>query len=204
MLIGTTIPILLAILGIVFGMAAARDVRRGGARFYALERDLMLRRANFWLVLSVVLFSASVGLLVFDTQQQEAAEEAARATATAEFAAATASAPLVAATATPDFAESLPPVVAPPPTEDPNAPTPTPTPIIRRAIVENTGGSGVYLRERAGTDALDVMVLRDGDILTLIDQEQPVEANGYRWVKVRTIAGQEGWVAELFLAVQNR
>ena len=71
-------------------------------------------------------------------------------------------------------------------------------------MIEGTGGSGAYLRDAPGTNSNTIEILDDGAIVTLVDSEEPVDANGFIWVKVRTIAGDEGWVADLYLAVSDR
>jgi hypothetical protein len=65
-------------------------------------------------------------------------------------------------------------------------------------MIDNTGGSGVNLRERPGTAGRELEVLRDGNTVVLLDDE-PQQANGYTWIKVRTPLGVEGWVADIFL-----
>jgi hypothetical protein len=94
--------------------------------------------------------------------------------------------------------QSQPPTPSPTATNDPNIPTVTPTPIICRAIVEGTAGSGLTLRDAPG--GADVSILPDGSILTLLEDE-PEEVNGFTWRKVRTVAQEEGWVVEEFLKI---
>ena len=72
---GTTLPLILAILGTVAAIAAYRGIGRGGSRFYQLERDALLRRASFTLLAAIVLFVASVGLLVYQQSNMVIAEE---------------------------------------------------------------------------------------------------------------------------------
>lgn len=195
---GLSIPILLGIIGAVFAVAAYRSVQRGGARFYQLERDAILRRAGFYQLASLVTFAASVGLLVY-TQAFVPVED----DGFVEDGAAD-SAEVAPATPTPPaqviVVEDQPPTIAiePSPTPDANAPTLTPTPIIRRAEVTGTGGSGAYLREGASTLATDLQVLDEGTLVTLIDDEI-IEAEGFNWVRVRTLGGTEGFVVDLYL-----
>ena len=66
---GLLLPILLAAIGFVVALVAYRGIRRGGARFYTLEREAMLRRASFSLLLSVLLFLAAISLLMLERQQ---------------------------------------------------------------------------------------------------------------------------------------
>ncbi len=61
---GIFIPLALAFAGFVAAIAAYRDIQRGSARFYTLERESVLRRAGFILMGSALLFSAAIGLLI--------------------------------------------------------------------------------------------------------------------------------------------
>ncbi|MCZ7672878.1 MAG: glycosyltransferase [Chloroflexi bacterium] len=45
------------------------------------------------------------------------------------------------------------------------------------------------------------MILQDGSILTLSQSEAAQEAGGFVWRKVKSITGQEGWVAEDFISI---
>lgn len=194
-----TMPILFGLAAIILALLANRDVRRGASRYYTLEREILLRRARKLLLGALGLFALSLGWLGYNYQRAISQEETANATATA-FVTITINAPNALAT---PVIEQFPPTLPPPPTEDPNRPTPTPTVPIRRAIIENTGGSGVYLREGAGTTFKDLLRLNDGDIVTLLNTE-PIEADGYRWINIRTTSGIEGWTVELFLTIQER
>ncbi len=201
---GTLIPILLAIGGCITAFMAYKGIQRGGARFFQLERDGMLRRASFTQLASLVLFVASIGLLLYQQNQlraeleqdQEAlAENSAENIAIAD---ATLAAPEV-------IIDSQPPtiVIEPDPTDDPDQPTPTPTPELRRAEISNTGASGAYLRGSASTSGEELQILDEGSLVTLVD-EDVVDADGYKWVKVRTLGGDEGWVAEIYLTPFER
>ncbi len=201
---GTFIPIFLAILGLIAGLIANRTIRRGSARFYALEREALLRRASFFTLAAVVLFATSVGLMAYNTQQSRQIEtDQQTLNDSAATAAANTQSNIVIVTTTP-VVQNQPDTPVPTETIDPNLPTPTPTPIIRRAYVENTGGAGAYLRDRAGTDGEELEILREQTIVTLLDDVQPVDANGFNWIKVRTVAGEEGWVADFYLTISNR
>jgi hypothetical protein len=183
---GITIPIILAIGAVIAALSAYRGIRRGAARFYTLERETMLRRASFTLLGSMLLFLAAVALLVYGQQQlagDPAGEE---------------SGP-IAVTATPEpELQTQPPTPTMTPTPDPAIPTATATAVICRAIVDGTAGSGLTLRDAPG--GADITILPDGSILTLLDEE-PVEANGFTWRSVRTVAREEGWVVEAFLKI---
>lgn len=190
------IPFALAFLAILAGFSAYRSIQRGNARYYALEREHILRRAGFTLLASMALFVATVGILFWQQQRllapsddEIAAEGTPEATVVTDLSA----------------LDTLPPTASPVPTIDPAIPTLTPTPFLRKGIIGETGGSGAYLRDRPTTGAEEVQILDDGEIVILLDSEEPVQANGYTWLKVRTnIGGQEGWVADIFLTVSER
>ncbi len=185
---GITIPIILTVVAVIVALAAYRGIRRGGARFYTLERETMLRRASFTLIGSVVLFLAAIGLLVYNYQQTidpnvVIIDESGSVEATV--------------TAEPEL-QIQPPTPSPTATADPNIPTATPTPIICRAIVDGTSGSGLTLRE--APSGPEMSILPDGTILTLLEDE-PDEVNDFTWRKVRTVSQEEGWVVEDFLKI---
>ena len=185
---GITIPVILTVVAVIVALAAYRGIRRGGARFYTLERETMLRRASFTLIGSVVLFLAAIGLLVYNYQQTidpnvVIIDESGSVEATV--------------TAEPEL-QIQPPTPSPTATADPNIPTATPTPIICRAIVDGTSGSGLTLRE--APSGPEMSILPDGTILTLLEDE-PDEVNDFTWRKVRTVSQEEGWVVEDFLKI---
>lgn len=186
---GLIFPIFLTILGLVIALTAYSSIRRGGARVYTLEREAMLRRAGYTLLASVFFFLASMGLLIYQNQQltiEEAIE----------------SGEVIEEIPTPTPTISIfPPTPTLPPTIDPNIPTITPTPVLVRAIVEGTGGSGVYLRDTPG--GTEIEILPEGDILTIID-EPTQQLGGFVWVKVRLVTGTEGWVVQDFLKIRER
>jgi hypothetical protein len=186
MLTGITLPILLTIAAVIAAISAYRGIRRGGARFYTLERETMLRRAGFTLLGSMALFLAAIALLVFNYQQLTN-EGVVNAEDEGNL--------VVTATSEPQL-ESQPPTPSPTATTDPSIPTPTATPIICRAIVDGTSGSGLTLREVPGGP--EVSILPDGTILTLLEEE-PQDVNGFMWRMVRTVGRDEGWVVEEFL-----
>lgn len=181
-------PLILTIAAVIAALSAYRGIRRGGARFYTLERESMLRRASFTLLGSMILFLAAVGLLIYNYQQLV---EPGLTTADQS--------PTVAAAETPELVlETQPPTATTTPTPDPNIPTATPTPIICRAIVDGTAGSGLTLREAPA--GAELGILPDGSILTLLEAESE-EVNGFIWRNVRTVAREEGWVVEEFLKI---
>lgn len=184
-----TLPIGLAIIALILALSAYRGIRRGGARFYTLEREAILRRASFSLIASVVLFIGSVGVLLYDRQQLTAVESG----EVVENG--------VVATLTPETPlETFPPTNTPEPTADPNVPTMTPTSMICRGVVQGTSGSGLTLRETPG--GTEVVVLPEGEIVILVDAE-PVVQNDIVWRQVRTVGQREGWVAENFLTISD-
>ncbi|MDX1614619.1 MAG: hypothetical protein R3300_09940 [Candidatus Promineifilaceae bacterium] len=192
---GTTIPAILTILALIAALAAYRGIRRGGARYYTLEREALLRRASFTLLGSVLLFLAAIALLMLGQTEDTAPGATEGQVSTSPEAEAPAAAQ------TPDPAlESFPPTPTATATVDPNVPTPTPTPVICRAVVDGTAGSGLTLRESPGGP--EIAVLPDGTILTLLESE-PVDSGGFRWRNVRTVARDEGWVVEEFLQIGN-
>lgn len=185
---GITIPVILTVVAVIVALAAYRGIRRGGARFYTLERETMLRRASFTLIGSVILFLAAIGLLVYNYQQTidpnvVIIDESGSVEATV--------------TAEPEL-QIQPPTPSPTATADPNIPTATPTPVICRAIVDGTSGSGLTLRE--APSGPEMSILPDGTILTLLEDE-PDEVNDFTWRKVRTVSQEEGWVVEDFLKI---
>jgi hypothetical protein len=183
------IPLILTLIGLAVALNAYSGVRRGGARFYTLEREAMLRRATLTLLASVFFFLAAVGYLIY-TNQQLRLELAVESGETVE----TIPTPTVTLAIFPPTPEAT-------ATIDLSAPTPTNPPILRRGVVDGTGGSGLYLRSEPGGEELEI--LPDGDIVTLVE-EPSQEFNGFTWVKVRLLTGVEGWVVEEFLIIRDR
>ncbi len=186
MLSGITLPLLLTVAAVIAAVSAYRGIRRGGARFYTLERETMLRRAGFTLLGSMILFLAAISLLVFNYRQL---------TDDGAVNAENEGSLIVTATSEPQL-QSQPPTPSLTATIDPSIPTPTATPIICRAIVDGTSGSGLTLREVPGGP--EVSILPDGTILTLLEDEAQ-DVNGFVWRMVRTVGRDEGWVVEEFL-----
>ncbi len=178
------IPLIFTIAGLVLAFMAYSGIRRGGARFYTLEREAVLRRASFSLIGSVLLFLTAVSLLIYQEQQRLIAEEAA--TAEAETVEATPTLPL------PVLSSDV------TPTTTLEAATPTPTVVICRGVIEGTGESGLLLRDTPGGEEMET--LPEGTVVNLLPDE-PQEANGLVWRKIRTVFGEEGWVAQDFLTV---
>ena len=59
------IPLGLAFLGLILAFVTYRNIRRGGARFYTLEREHMLRRAMLTLAGTVFFFMLAIGYLIY-------------------------------------------------------------------------------------------------------------------------------------------
>jgi hypothetical protein len=187
---GVFLPLLLATLAVIAAIVTYRDVRRGGARFYALEREAILRRAGLTLIASTLLFLGAVGLLMVERQQN--VEQLAVLSGEEVEGVPTPTATL----------STLPPTDTPTATPDPNAPTVTPTPLVCRAEVQGTGGSGLNLREEPG--GAELQILQEEEIVTLLDDEGPVEIGGTTWVKIRTaVTRTDGWVALDFLLIER-
>ncbi len=183
------IPIVLTFAGLLLAIATYQSIRRGGARFYTLEREAILRRAMLTLLGSTLLFIAAVGYMASQELQSQAAEEETETLVDGE----------VTVTPTPELSV-FPPTPSPSPTVDAAIPTATATPIICRAIVEGTSGNGLTLRDAPG--GADLGILPEATFVTLIQEEPPQEANGITWRKIRdNISGDEGWVAEQFLSL---
>jgi len=189
------IPLGLAFLGLILAFVTYRNIRRGGARFYTLEREAMLRRAMLTLAGSVFFFMLAIGYLIYTDQPATTIEEPAEGEVVEGEEGETAVTP------SPDAIEleTFPPTATITPTPDADIPTATPTPIICRAVVEGTSGNGLTLRDVAG--GAEVIILPDGSILTLYQQEEAQESGGLLWRKVKSISGEEGWVAEDFIRI---
>lgn len=183
------VPIALSFVGLLLAIATYQGIRRGGARFYTLEREAVLRRAMLTLLGSTLLFIAAVGFMAAQELQSQAAVEEAEAVLEGE----------IEATPTPELGV-FPPTPSPTPTVDAAIPTATATAILCRAIVEGTSGNGLTLRDAPG--GADLGILPEATFVTLIQDEPAQEANGITWRKVRdNISGDEGWVAEQFLSL---
>lgn len=181
------IPLALSFLGVVAAFASYRDIKRGGARFYTLEREAILRRASLTLMASMLLFIAAIGLLVVDRQEQTAVSDAEGEVLEGVV------------TITPSPAvEQFPPLPTETATPDLSFPTATPTRPICRAVVEGTFGNGLTLRSEPGGE--QISILAEADLVTILDQG-PTSANGIEWRQVRSLFGDEGWVAAEFLSL---
>ncbi len=61
---------MLTIAGLIGMIYTYSSIRRGGARVYSLEREIILRRATSALFISTLLFLGAVALLVVQGQGQ--------------------------------------------------------------------------------------------------------------------------------------
>lgn len=190
---GLFLPILLFVGALAATFMTYRNIRRGGARFYTLEREIILRRAAFTLVVAAVLYTATLGLLYYQRQQLVAVTEP---PAEAEGGSANGVTGPQVTTPTPLF-EQFPPTATP--TSTTPQPTITATPLVCRAVVEGTSGSGIYLRD--APQGNELVILAEGTLLTVLEDE-PVEAGGFVWRKVREVGGEEGWAAEDYLTMR--
>ena len=66
---GIVLPALLIFGGIIAAFVTYRNIRRGGARFYTLERETVLRRALLSLAASVLFLLAAIAILFYQRQQ---------------------------------------------------------------------------------------------------------------------------------------
>jgi hypothetical protein len=183
-------PALLIIAGIAAALVTYRNIRRGGARFYTLERETVLRRALLSLGASVLFFLAAIGLLFY--QRQQLVEALAPPTEEVIDAGDGTPAPV----GTP-FIEQFPPTATA--TSTTPQPTETATPTLCRGVIDGTGGNGLTLRD--APQGAEIIVLPDGTLLTVLD-DPPVESGGLVWRKVRAVGGDEGWVAQDFLTIR--
>jgi hypothetical protein len=184
-------PLILTFIGLFLAFTTYRDIRRGGARFYTLEREQILQRASLSLLGSVFFFLLAVGLFAYNYQQSQPVEASAPGEAVEDEGE-------TIIMSTPEL-ETAPPTPTLTATPDAAIPTATPTAIVCRAVVEGTSGNGLTLRATPGGE--EMAVLPDGSILTLFQGEAPQESGSLLWRKVRTITNQEGWVAQDFIRI---
>ncbi len=194
---GYIIPLGLAFVGLIMAFSTYRNIRRGGARFYTLEREAVLRQAMVTLAVSVLFFLLAIGYLIYT--DQPATTEAPPEGEVVEGEEGTEIETAVAPSPEALELETFPPTPTITPTPDADIPTATPTPIICRAVVEGTSGNGLTLRDVPG--GIDLLILPDGSILTLYPDEGAQESGGFVWRKVKSITGEEGWVAEDFIRI---
>lgn len=189
---GIFLPILLFVGAALATFLTYRNIRRGGARFYTLEREIVLRRAAFTLLVAAVLYSAALALLYYQRSQLIAASLPPTGE---EGAAEGTNAPIVTTPTT--MLEIFPP--SPEPTSLTPEPTVTVTPTVCRAVVEGSGGNGIYLRD--APQGAELVILQEGTLLTVLE-DAPVQAGDFTWRKVRAVGGEEGWAAQEFLNIR--
>jgi|GEM_PF-471351 len=68
------------------------------------------------------------------------------------------------------------------------------------AFVRQTGGKNLRLRNGPGLNTNAFAGLPPGTSMTLL--EGPIDKDGYPWYRIRTVQGQEGWVAGTELVTQ--
>ena len=191
---GLFLPLLLFVGALVATFLTYRNIRRGGARFYTLEREIILRRAAFTLIIGAVLYTGALGLLYYQRQQMIAATAPPEGTPEGETTDGVGGPQVTTPTA---IFEQFPPTATA--TSTTPQPTVTPTVVTCRAVVEGSGASGIYLRDAPQGEQL--VILAEGTLLTVLPDE-PVEAGGFVWRKVRAVGGEEGWAAEEFLTIR--
>jgi len=211
------LPIGLTVLGVIVMIIAYTNMRQGGARVYTLEREAILRRSAAAMFLGTGLFVLTISWLLYLQQVTNSAETVADEAAPAVPAENTTtentdtdqmdSEPAMVddnILPTPVGTIQIPPITTAiaTPTLDPDLPTATPTPVIIRAFVINTGGNGLTMRDVPGGE--QVLVIQEDEFITVLEDEGTADVNGFIWVKVRTFLGEEGWVARDFLAIENQ
>lgn len=189
---GIFLPILLFVGAVLATFFTYRNIRRGGARFYTLEREIVLRRALVTLFAAAAFYTAALGLLYFQRQQLvDSLQPPAEGEGTPEGV----SGPQI--TTPTSLFEVF------PPTAEPTSTTPEPeqtaTPTVCRAVVEGTSGNGLTMRD--APNGQELVVLAEGTLLTVLEDE-PVQTADLTWRKVRAVGGDEGWVADAFLTIR--
>lgn len=194
MLNGIVLPALLIAIGLVAALVTYRGIRRGGARFYTLERELILRRAALWLMITVIGFAGAIAILFYQRQQLLTALNPPAETAEAE---AGDEGEVEGAVTTTPFLDQFPPT----PTATSSVPTETvePTAVLCRGVVEGTSGNGLRLRD--APNGAELVVLPEGTLLTVLE-DAPQQAADFTWRKVRAVGGEEGWVVQDFLTIR--
>lgn len=76
---------------------------------------------------------------------------------------------------------------------------PSPTPDLPQALVTNTNGVGLTLRDAPA--GAELLVLPEGSLVYLL-ADPPVNQNNLTWRHIRTPAGVEGWVGENYLLIR--
>lgn len=188
---GIFIPLALTFAALFAAFSTYRGIRRGGARFYTLEREAILKRASLTLAGATLLFLAAITLLVLQIRQGQTQQAIESGELIIEGE--------VTSTPLPEI-NTFPPTPSPTATIDTTVPTATATAVLCRAVVEGTDGNGLTLRDAPGGG--EVTILPEGSLVQLVSDVEPQEVNGLIWRNIRSIVtGEDGWVAEDFLAL---
>lgn len=83
--------------------------------------------------------------------------------------------------------------------QPPAIPTIAPTPGLPMAVVNNTGGAGLTLRESPG--GAEIVILPEGS-LVFLSNEPPAQQGGLEWRKVQLLGNLSGWAVADFLQAQ--
>ena len=190
----------LIIVAFIIFLVAYSQIRQGGSRVYSLEREAVLRRASATMFVGAIFLLMTIVWLFYlnpppifipETEEEIATQVAA-----------------IPPTETPAPGQTefnqLPLIetVTTTPTIDPNLPTATPTPVVIRAFVKDTGGNGLYMRDKPGGETL--LILDENEFVTVLQSEGTQQFDGFTWLKVRTFLGDEGWVADVFLEIEGQ
>lgn len=188
---GIFIPLALTFAALFAAFSTYRGIRRGGARFYTLEREAILKQASLTLAGATLLFLAAITLLVLQIRQSQEQQAIDSGALVVEGE--------VTSTPLPEI-NTFPPTPSPTATIDTTIPTATPTAILCRAVVEGTSGNGLTLRDAPGGN--EISILPEGSLVQLVKDVEPQELNGLVWRNIRfVITGDEGWAAEDFLSL---
>lgn len=103
-------------------------------------------------------------------------------------------------TATPAPAASVPTPIPTP--AEPPTPAPTPTPQLQQALIVNTSGLGVSVRQQPGPTAARAGVLREGTRVLLTGNDQTVAARPWREIETED-HNLKGWVLGDFVQAQQ-
>jgi hypothetical protein len=202
------IPLFVAFLGFLSIGYTYSAIKRGGARVYSLEREIILRRATSALAAGTLLFMASIAMLVYQnwpTAEDPAVVVVPTPAGVTPAAVGTTAFPEIQVETIDTAGSNIPPLVtvSPTPTIDPNLPTATPTPVIVRAFITGTSGTGLSMRKTPGSAGELMEILPEDTFVTVVDMNETVQQDGFTWIKVRTFLGDEGWVAREFLAIEG-
>lgn len=205
---------LCGVTAVVFVARGLSTRQRAGNELYAVGRQAQRYQMQVNLVRSAAfLVLALIALVVFGLTRRPMAEPAGASTpaaATATVPAATSLPTTAAASPVPSPALGAEPTASAAPVATPTTPpdipsltptataTATETPRPPTAVVSSP--NGLYLREAAG-GTQELELIADGSELLLLDGREVVDE--LEWQRVRTSAGNEGWVALDFIIIQE-